>query len=172
MINYIDIARRLVGKNVKNDADMPPDYRQGGRPLHNDWGVWPFTRIPRMLTTFLLPMPSKKVAGNAEPIWTPYQDGYPLAPGTELRDLDYWDGTQTIKKPHFLTMHPVHPVGQWSEQAVWLDGEWRPCYSTSSRAIFGRRLYQNHGLKPDVTLNTFMWNFPEASLTFNKITEG
>lgn len=161
MVNYLLLAKKLVGQHVRDDDDMPLVYREHSRPLHDDWGLWPFTQIPRKWTTYLLPMPSKKIAGNAEPAWAPYQIGYPLAPGTEIRDIN--------NTPHILTMHPVHAVGQWSEQAVWLDGRWVPCYYTVTRAVFGRRFYHNRGLKPDVTLGDFAWNFPEASLTFNKL---
>lgn len=168
MIDYLDLARRLAGKHIKDDAEMPAAYRKGARELHDDWGVWPFTRIPRRLTTYRLPMPARKVAGNAEPIWTPVQEGYPLAPDAEVRPMHYWDGSKTIIMPHVLSMHPVHPVGQWSVQAVWLDGEWRPCFETWTTRCLGRRLHHNRGLKPDLTLGDWAWNFPEASMTWTK----
>lgn len=164
MINYPALAYRLAGRHVKRDEDMPAAYRQGARPLHDDWP--PGLRwIPRRWTAYRLPMPAKKIAGNADPEWVPVQDGYPLAPDAKVETKPYYDGKATIFIPHVLTMHPRHPAGQWSRQAVWLDGAWRECYLTWTKKIFGKEVYHNRGLKPDVTLGDWLWHWPEISLT-------
>ena len=111
-------------------------------------------------------MPARKIDGTASPIWTPYQEGYPLAPETEIRILPWYDGNSMVGKEHILTMHPVPPLGQWSRQAAWIDGEWRECFYSSKSVVWGYEVYRNHGVKPDVTLGDFFWAFPEASLTW------
>lgn len=178
LINYVDLARRLIGRSVKNDAQMPWAYQfanPNGRPYHDDWTVWPFTRIKRMDTTFMLPMPMKLVwsKGAVLPRWAPWQENYSggTAPNAKIRRA--LPGTEAYARNILYEIEvydPVLPVGQAAVYAVWLDNEWRPCYYTSTQTLFGRRLYTNRGVKPDVTYGDFMWNYPEMSLTYNKIS--
>jgi len=52
MIDFSDLKDRIAKYRVTNDADMPWAYQRvnpQGRPLHNDWGIWPLTRIPCLL---------------------------------------------------------------------------------------------------------------------------
>ena len=132
MIDYLDIAMRLAGRYVKHEIDMPWVYSRlnpKGRYFHDDW-LPGFKQIPRRITTYRLPAPSFKIAGNANPQWIPLQYGYPLAPIYDIKEMDWFDGKETRKIPHIFTMLPVHPIGQWSIQGVYLDGEIRPCYIT------------------------------------------
>lgn len=181
MIDYLDLARRLRGRSLGAsfgtnlaDALMPRAYQfanPSGRPYHDDWrapwipaALQPWGRVRRMDTTFLLPLPMKLAwsTGGVRSSLVPWQPNYVggLAPGFELCDVG--------GIPHVEVYHPVLPSGQEAIYSVWLDGQWRPCFYTSTRTVFGRRLHHNRGLKPDVTLGDFMWNFPEASLTWTK----
>lgn len=190
MIDFIDLAGRLKGRHVQSDCLNPWPYNSKnpeGRLSHDDWKIpWipsflqPWTRIPRRLTTYYLPVPSKKVAGNVDPQWVLYQPGYPLAPDAQVEDRLWWDGKQSVMLPHVLTMLPVHdidwnnPKTMWSRQAVWLDGEWRECYYTISKPVNGKRLHHNHILKPDwdfhpyKPMGSYNWSFPDISLSYVK----
>ena len=141
------------------DKKLLPQYIY--EKLHYDW-PWPFSKIPRRWTSWVLRMPPKKVWGNAEPEWILLQNGYPLAVDAELRMAS---GVALIK-----SMHPVHPAGQWSIQSVklfwWLPRV--PCFFTISKMVFGRRLHINGGIKPDVTRGDYHWGFPEFSMTWTK----
>lgn len=174
MINYIKLYQKIQKYRVTKDNDLPFAYQQAnpqGRPLHNDWTIpwlpsWlqPWGKIPRMRTAYLLPMPTKQIAGNVTPRWFPAQKDYPLVPGTEIKELEY-NGDVV---PHVFGVDPYLNAGQWSIQAVWLDGEWIECYHTSTKMLFGRKLSLNHGLRPDITLGDFMFWFPEINVTWTK----
>lgn len=171
MINYADLAYRLAGRHVKDEALMPYVYSRlnpKGRYLHDDWPPG-FRWIPRRYTTYLLPAPAKWVDGPQQPEWTPYQAGYPLAPGAELEDRTWWNGVETVTSPWIKTMAPVPKPGEWGLSAVWLDGKWRTCYYASTRIVFGRRLYTNRGLKMDWSVGDYHYGWPEASLTLKKL---
>lgn len=142
-----------------------PEVYKTERPLHDDWLIkgipaWlqPWAKIPRAWTGYCFAMPPKKVWGNAEPAWVLIQKGYPLAPDARLSPNAVW------------SMHPVHPVGQWSVQSVYLMwlGFRVPCYFSFSRMLWGRRLHMNGGIKPDVTRGDWFWWF-EGSLTWTKL---
>jgi len=135
---------------------MPKVYKVD-RPLHDDW-PWPFSKIPRRLTGYCFPMPPHKIAGNAESEWIARQDGYPLAPDAELN----------VNKSQVKSMHPVHAVGYWSIQSVYVFGRRIPCYISASTTLFGRRLHVNGGIKPDVTWGDWFWWF-EMSVTWTKV---
>lgn len=199
MINYIDLTRRLVGKSLgaslaQNDADtlMPWAYQFAnpqGRPLHDDWAAkgvpsWlqPWTRIRRMDTTFMLPMPMKLVwsSGPVEPKWMPWQETYPggLTLEAQLRDAQAGSVAAAIGCPHeILAYDPVLPIGQSAEYAVWLDGAYRTCFYTSTSLVGRKRLHTNRGIKPDLTVTMLnnkpvgdmAWNYPEASLSWINI---
>ena len=148
---------------VFNPELMPTAYREGDRPLHDDWPPG-FRWIPRAWSTWFFPMPPMIVAGNAEPAWVPLQPGYPLATDAQVKDLG---GT-----PHVLTPHPIHPLGYWSLQSVeFKPGVRIPCYFSATFKLFGRRILFNIGVKPDVTHDPYNPNrvgdmhfgFPEVS---------
>lgn len=158
MINYIDLAKRLerrsLGASLPYDGAntlMPTVYQfgvTGSRPYQDDHFLFKGDR--RMDHFYRFPLPTFKIAGNADPEWTPYQPGYPLVPGTEIKMLP----VNGILLPHILTMHPVHRAGQWSRQGF-KDPQDNykliECYQTwSTPVIFGRYFYHNRGLKPDV----------------------
>ena len=159
-----------------NDYLVPEVYKT--RNLHDDWIIrglpkilQPWTLIPRKWTFVGLPMPSFKIAGNADPAWIPIQQGYPLAPMAKIEDRDYFDGKEVKRIPHVLSMHPVHPTGQWSVQGVYVPKLQKiiPCYWSQSNMMFGRRLHTNGPLKPDVTLGDWAW-WLEGSFTWTKLT--
>jgi hypothetical protein len=154
------LAYLILCKATFDKALLPKYIRER---LHDDWGIWPFTRIPRRWTSWVLYMPPHKVMGNAEPEWILAQKGYPLAPDCETK----LEGGRLWVK----SMHPVHPAGQWSIQNVklfwWLPFR-IPCYFTMSKMVFGRRLHINAGLKPDVTTGDWHHGFPEWSVTWTK----
>ena len=188
MINYISLARRLKGKSLGAsevfgvaNAFMPTVYQfnvPGGRPYQDDHVI--FKKHRRMDHSYRFPMPAYKIEGNYDPEWTPYQDGYPLAPHTAIRIMPYFDGVNTIHIPHILTMHPVPKPGKHAVIGCLIDGEIVPCYETWSTNVFtwgpwkGKYLYHNRGLKPDVNpkigfhgvngqVGDYMWNWPELS---------
>ena len=147
MINFPDLAVRLQKYRVTKDEDMPEVYRQGQRPIHDDWGIpslpsamQPWTKIPRIWTAYKVPVPFKRVAGNQEPGWERYLEGYPLAPDAQVQLMPIHTISGVICVPHVLTMHPVGDIGTWSRQAAWIDGTWRECFYTSSRKFFGKKL--------------------------------
>ena len=155
--------------------ELIPDVYKYDRPLHDDWGFWPFTLIPRKWTFWGFSFPPRLWAGNAKERWSPIQNGYPLAPDAEVYIGQY-------KKVKLID--PVHPSGQWSIQSLYFDPIKRrlPCYFTFTTMFLGRRLHFNIGWKPDVTVNGWdpqeypggrrwgdwgVW-FPDASLTWTK----
>lgn len=149
--------------------DGLPEYIKNNN--HDDW-LWPFSYIPRSWSSYTFPMPSYKVLGNANPEFIEIQPDYSLAfdAQIELRPSPFGGETKQL-----LSMQPVHPVGQWSVQAVDCLGLKIPCYFTFTSKAFGRRIYFNIGCKPDVSYNlddktkNWHWAFPECSLTFNRI---
>ena len=173
---------------------FPKVYDKGARYFHDDWKIagiprWlqPWTYIPRKWTGIALPMPPRKFCGNAPEEWLDIQSGYPLAPDVVLSE----DGRK------FLSIHPVHKIGQWSVQKHYLP--WlrmrAPLYFSGSWKFLGRRLHFNCGplfllvpvgllalpgwwklaavipaigVKPDMTPNDF-WHWLELSVTWTKI---
>ena len=117
-----------------------------------------------MDTTFHLPMPMRleRAWGGVKPVWVKWQDGYlgGESPGAVFRDV--------LDSREVLAYDPVLVAGQAAVYSVWLDGKWRPCYYTSSRMVFGRRLHTNRGLKPDITRGDWHWAWPEASLSWTE----
>lgn len=195
-IDVIDLARRLQGRSLGSlpqeqaDALMPESYRfsnPNGRPYHDDWAMagvspvlQPQTRVRRMDTTYMLPLPLKLVwsKGGVKPNWIAWQEGYPGggSPDAQFRPMDpsgaAYDLATRFGKPitrEVLAYDPVLPPGAAALFAVYLDGEWRPCYYTATAEVLGKRVYYNFGLKPDMTWGDFMTNWPEASLTFKEI---
>lgn len=169
MINHIDLIRRLQKYRVTREEDMPAAYRKGARPLHDDWP--PGARwIPRMWTAYRVPYPFKLVSGNLTPKWIPYQAGYPLVPGTEIREMYYFDGVNNHDKfPHILMYDFIPKVGQSGTLAAWIDGEYRECFFTTCFRIGSRAIQYHHGAKPDSVLGDFMCWYPEGYLHWPKI---
>lgn len=177
VINYASLALELRGQSLGASLPfelanslMPVSYQHpNGRWLHDDHAIpqlprWlqPWSYRRRVDSSYRLPMPVFKIRGNVDPSWTLYQEGYPLAPGTEIRMMQWWDGDRNVSvlRPHILTMHPKYDNG-WYVGGVWLKGRVVPCYFSATY----RGWHHNHGLKPDVTHGDYMWNWPEASLT-------
>lgn len=181
MIDFIDLARRLAGKNVTDDSLMPEAYRAGARPLHDDWGLWPFTLIPRKATWYRLPLPYRAVSVRGmAPSWIAWQEGYPEAPEAQFRPVKpgtaAWDLKTRFGKPierEVLAYDTVPQPGGEGLFAVWLDNEWRECYYTNAKVIsvpfLGRRIVKtNRILKCDLTYGDFGCQFPDASFTVTK----
>lgn len=187
-VDYLKLWDKLEGKSIgaqeragattlpEADALMPRAYQfanPAGRPYHDDWelrgipkAIQPWGKIRRMDTSFILPMPPKVVwsRGDPKPECVPYQEGWPLSPGAELRD------TPGGRTPRCLVVyHPVLAAGQAAVFAVWLDGQWVNAFYTVTRNVLGFRIHSNRGLKHDVTLYDYMYNAPEFSLTFKKL---
>lgn len=186
-VNIIALDKKLDGKSLgasfsteEADKRMPYSYQFAnpqGRPYQDDHGVWPLTAVRRMDNTYMLPLPLKLVwsSGPVAPHWMPWQEGYPEAPGAQLRPMDpasaAYDLATRFGKPierEVLAYDPVLPGGQAAVFAVWLDGEWVPCYYTRTDELLGRRIHFNYGLKPDMTWGDFMLNWPEVSLTVRR----
>lgn len=174
MIDYFRLPVLLQAYRVTDDALMPWAYQQAnpqGRPFHDDWATWPFTRILRRDTAFRVPLPFILVAssGPVAPRWMPWQEGYPESPGANFRASVPGSEAEARGCPREVLAHdPVLPIGQAATMAAYLNGRWVPCYRTSSSSFLGRRLHTNRGLKPDVTLGDFM-TYLEGSLTWTKI---
>lgn len=162
MIDYASLFKRIQPYRVTRDEDMPAPYRRRARFLSDDFPFWPLTRIPRMRRAYRLPMPPKQLEGNMEPRWHPwFSEDYPLAPEARIEDRDWYNGTDTVRVKHILSVDPVpEKAGQWSLQAVWLDGKWEPCYLTWKKKILGKVWAHNRGLRPEPAPDT-MWWFPE-----------
>ena len=103
-------------------------------------------------------MMPRKVFGNAVERLVDIQPGYPLAPDSIRFENQVWG------------IDPVHPIGQWSIQSVYLGwlGRRVPCYFSMSAKVFGRRLHTNFGIKPDITKGDWYW-WIEGSLTYKAI---
>ena len=146
--------------------DLIPEVYKTRRPLHDDWGIWPFTRIPRAWTFFGLPMPPTICAGTSSPSNIPIQRNYPLAP-----DAILWSDPNSGEL-QVMSAHPVPPPGQWHILSVYIPRLGRiPCFIATSIRFGAYRLHLNLGLKPDVTLGDWIWWFPEASFTIKRILE-
>jgi len=154
------------------DKKLLPKYIYE-RP-HDDWGIigiplkyQPWTWIPRRWTSWVLPMPPGKVAGNGTARAAMVQPNYPIA-----SDALVW--TDPSGQKYFLAMQPGYECGQWAILNVklfkWLPRV--PCYFTFSYLLFGKKLYFNIGLKPDLTYDgpgtdyNFHWGWPEMSVTW------
>jgi hypothetical protein len=123
-----------------------------------------------MDTSYIIPFPFKMIKCNMTPHWARYQAGWPLAPGAQVENQPWWDGTQTLMVPQIMAYDPVPPVGQWGRFAAWIDGQWIECfYCSKTLQAFGKVAYTNRGLKPDTTYGDFMCNFPEGALTFSQL---
>ena len=170
MINLPDLTRRLAGKHVKDDALMPKAYQT--RTLHDDWGIWPFTRIPRRLTWYNLPLPFKFLAGNYEPRWMPWQEGYPQSPAAILRPVQPGTAAFDLRerfgkdiRSEVLAHDPVPPAGCWGRFAVWLDEAWREClFTTKKRLPFGKIWVYNGPVKFDITWGDFGVQAPDIGV--------
>lgn len=167
MINPVSLYQKLKPYRVTNDADLPAAYRQGsGRELHGDWVI--FKNVKRIDTAYKVPMPFKKLRGNQVPHLIPYQEGYPLVPGTDVVNAYYWDGTRSILMPHIMAYDPVPEVGQWGVYAAYLNGEWVECFRTATYPFkyFGYNRWVSYfGLKSDLTLGDWMawlWEISEG----------
>jgi hypothetical protein len=181
LINYADLAARLAGKHVRREEDLPFAYRKGQRPLHDDWSIWPFTRIPRAWTWYRMPMPFKCLEANYAPRWMPWQEGYPEAPEAQFRDAAPGALVWSSEKVGYIQLarevlayDPVPAVGGRAKFAVWLDGKWRECYHTSTvimqiPLVGLRRVHRNGILKFDITHGDFGCQFPDASFSLQKV---
>lgn len=170
MINYPKLISKLQ-KYRATEEQMPFAYSKQnpqGRVLHDDW--LPLTRwVPRRWTAFRVPFPFKKISGNQVPRWIPYQEGYPLVPGTAWKYMPYFDGKETLSIPHIEMYDFIPDVGQNGVFAAWLDGEWVECFHTLARPVGGCVLQWHKGLKPDSTLGDWMAWFPEAYLKWRSV---
>lgn len=170
---------------VTDDKLMPWAYQFAnpqGRPYHNDWGVMssnpimkaiqPFQKIKRMDCAYRIPLPAKITHGAKCQEWQPWEDGYPLAPGAQVKDRPIWDGTRSVMAPHILLDVSLDGCTTY---AGFIAGEWRDCFTRYQKKIFGRMFKYYNGLKPDVGV-TFdeslklksdcMWWFPEVAATW------
>ena len=179
MVNFVTLVGKikpyrvgiLPGTGVEDLAKdyQPKEMGGGGRVNHDDWAI-PFLRgIPRINTAYMVPLPFRKLRGNAEPIWVPVLNPkWTFAPEAKIENREYMGKIV----PHVLTMDMVHPGGQWSVQEVWLGPKngWTECYKTSSEfhdiPFMGRRkVITYNGLKLDCNpqdLMAWMW---EASFS-------
>ena len=170
VINYATLLSKIRPYRVTDEHDLPWDYRSDGgkRVLHDDWLF--FKSVPRINTAFMVPLPFKRIAGNAEPQWVPVLNPkWTFAPGAQIReDYPWFSGVCRA----VLTMTAIHPAGQWSRQAVWLGEKngWTECYYSRSMNVFGNRVTWYDGLKIDAPTSPNQENktdlmawFPEAS---------
>ena len=138
---------------VTDDAMMPFAYQKAnpqGRPLHDDWFLARGT--PRIETAYRVPLPFKQIGGKSEKRWVLWDGTYPTSPGTPIEYKDYHTVHGKFSLPHALIDCAVENSG-WSEFAVWIDGEWHPCFRSYRKMVLGRRLaYYSGGLKCDVTV--------------------
>lgn len=163
---YPGLYEDLAPYRITKDEDMPAAYRQGtGRELHGDWAF--LKKTPRIETAYNVPLPFIKIAGNADPIWTPIRRKYPIVPGTEVKILPWWDGDnqQVLELPHVLTMHPIHAAGKWSRQAAFINGKWRECYYSRSVWTPLGKAPTYWGLKLDPHYDDICTHFPELSVS-------
>lgn len=122
---------------VTDDALMPEEYREGHRPLHDDWAV--FKNVRRMDCAYRVPLPFKVIGGNFHREWMLFDPFYPLAPGhkSEIRD----DGLMYV-----LTDRGDYGLVTY---AAFIAGAWRPCFKKYTGMWFGKRLSWYKGLHQD-----------------------
>ena len=170
MINHITLVKKLKAFGHPPDTWLPWDYQRAnpkGRWLHDDWVL--FKSTPRISTAYAVPLPFKKIAGNAEPVWMPIRNpAYPLAPGAETKvaPFNFGDGTKDYR--WVLTMMSIHDAGFWSRQTAFIGGAWVECYYTRSWSIFGKRFTWYDGLKLDQD-GPMCW-YPEASASLKNLS--
>ena len=137
---------------VKDDALMPLAYQNipGGRPLHDDWAV--FKDTPRISTAYRVPLPFRQVSGQCEQKWMLWDPSYPQSPGLRVENRPIWNGAATVNAWQALVDCAVEGSG-YATFAVWLGGEWVPCFQSYRKMIFGR-LFAKYtgGLKQDLTV--------------------
>lgn len=170
MLNLVALANKLRKFRVTEDSDLPYAYQRAnpqGRPLHDDWVVG--KSIRRIDTAYRVPLPFRKVAGNAEPEWVPIlrPELWKFAPGAQVEERPYKDHLMDAPAvvPWVLTMTSGAPAGRWSRQEVWLGDEhgWTECYYSRSVNAFGNKIFVYAGLKIDVNPRDLMCWFPEVS---------
>lgn len=148
---------------VYNLELMPADYRMGGKlgPYHIDW-IKPFQWVARAWTMFWFPLPAIQLAGNAKMVPFPVREGYPVADGAEVIEIN--------GKKYFMGPDPILPRGGWSIQAVKFPNcPPIPCYFTCTIPAFGKNWLISGILKPDPSDPN--WGFPEISFR-NKLIGG
>lgn len=188
MISYAKVAAKLCGKSIgasystqeEADAHMMWAYQfanPNGRPYHDDWkakflpdAIQPWSKIRRMDTTFEIPLPFRMIEGNMKQRWMPWQEGYPEAPGIQLRAAVDGSEAQGRGIPREVyAFDPVGGPGEWGRFEGYLFDEWVECYYSSTIKLFGKRLHTNRIAKPDMTWGDFHVAWPDASLTWTKL---
>lgn len=177
----------------------PPGRTKGcGRYTHDDRSPkWLFSKIPRKLTTFDIPMSPLQVWGNQEPRWLPVQDCYPMAADTQYRPAQAAHHIAMGVKREYKAWPPVPDINRWTILSAPLLPARVPSYFAVSARLFNKRGHFNLGLKPDGVLTPdrwktedgpikdvwgdrlrpddgchvgdSAWNFPETSLSFRAL---
>ena len=109
MINYFKLTTALKKLGHPPTTWLPLDYQSknvggGGRTTHDDWVL--FKSTPRIDTAYAVPLPFRKLAGNAEPQWVPlWNPNYPLLPEAQTKDIQLWrEDIGNYMQRHVLTM--------------------------------------------------------------------
>lgn len=133
---------------VKDDSQMPAEYQKGARDKHDDWAV--FKDTLRIDTAYRPALPFKQISGvkrRKDILWDPT---YPTSPGHEIFYKDYYTSEGKFSLPH-ITVDDAGPG--WATFAVYINGEWVPCFKQYHDVWFGKRLsYYSGGLKQDLTV--------------------
>jgi hypothetical protein len=185
MINWIKLTKELIKFGHPPFTWLPKDYWPksaggGGREWHDDWGimlkdkdgknlnkpVWwqPWQYIRRIDNAYAIPLPLRKISGNALPEFMPIaNDDYPLVPGTpfKMAPHDFGDGKGTRMVRWVETMMSIYPAGQHARVEGFINGKWQECWYSRSWNVFGNRVSIYAGLKVDQD-GPMMW-YPEFS---------
>lgn len=136
---------------VTRDEDMPEEYRQGHRPLHDDWFFGEF--VCRMDTARRVPLPFRQDTGDCEKRWMLWDPSYPASPNLRIENREYRTAGGVFNLPHALVDCQVEGSGLATFSA-YLNGQWVPCFKSYRKVIAGRLLAMySGGLKADITVS-------------------
>ena len=154
---------------VTDDALMPEEYREGHRPLHDDWAI--FKSVRRMDCAYRVPLPFRVKRGEMRREWLLFDLSYPLSPDVpvEFRDGRPW--VLTDRGGYGLVVYEAFVAGQWREVFKKYTRAFT-IFKTRYRLSWYKGLHQdNHVSPPDASGNTrsdLMTWFPEIAASFVK----
>lgn len=172
-MNFQTIARALNPSlydaiqtyRVKDDALMPEEYREGNRPLHDDWAF--FKSVRRMDCAYRVPLPFRVIEGSFTRAWMLFDPAYPLSPGAETKTEGGLLYVLTDRGGYGLVKYEA-----------FIGGTWRPVFTKYTRVILGKRLSWYKGLHQDnhvsppengkpIRSDLMCW-FPELAMSWIK----
>jgi len=147
-MSFQAIARALDPKlydliqpyRVRDEALMPEEYREGHRPLHDDWAM--FKSVRRMDCAYRVSLPFKVISGAFHRDWMLFDPAYPMSPGMETKVENGLTYVLTDRGDYGIVKY-----------AAFIRGEWRHVFTKYTGKWFGKRLSWYKGLHQDNTVS-------------------